>query len=287
MLRSHVVAALVGYCFVPTLASAETRVSSHERTRRGPPVTGQGLALGALTKGTRLDSVALSLRSGPADTRVAATLRISTSLAQQDAGLELAVPAGAQVTFLAITMDGERRIAHTEEADEARQSYQNIVDGIPEDPALLELTASSDVTDQLRLRVFPLRRGKPATIEVIMTVPQATRFVVDPGKRAIPRVDIDVDGKRSSLGTVASRRALALPEPVPGALPAEAEDRVTAARALFIDTPPVRDLDDDPEVLNPERLGRGAMRGPRLVRRDRGAFRISEDCLKNALCGDE
>lgn len=296
MLRSQLVAALVGYCFVPTLASAETRVSSHERARGGPAVTGQGLALQTTTAGTRLESVSLSLRSGPADTRVAATLRVSTSVTEQDAGLELAVPAGAQVTFLAITMDGERRIAHSEEVEDARQTYDNIVHGIVvEDPALLELTESSETTDKLSLRVFPLRRGKPAKIELIMTVPQATTFVVDPGKRAIPRVDVEVDGRRSSFGTVASRRALRLPEPVPGALPAETEDRVTAQRALFIDTPPVRDADDDDDgdQLDAERLGPGP--GPRRVRalsqmqrrEPRGAVRISEDCLRNAICGEE
>ena len=42
-----------------------------------------------------------------------------------------------------------------------------------------------------------------------------------------------MDGRRNALGTVASRRAVSLPEPVPGALPAEAEDKVTAERALF------------------------------------------------------
>lgn len=283
MLRSPVVAALVGYCFVPTLASAETRGSSHDRVRAAPVPAGQGLALGTLTRGTRLDSLALSLRSGPADTRVAATLTLSTTLAEQDAGLELAVPAGAQVTFLAITMDGERRIAHTEDAEQARQTYQDIVDGIePQDPALLELRESSDTTDQLRLRVFPLQRGKPAKVELIMTVPQAAQFVVDPGKRAIPRVAVEVDGQKRAFGSVATRRAFALPEAVPGALPVEAADRVTAARALFIDLPPAPEVSEDedlPEVFRPERVGR--------ARAERGAVRISEDCLRNALCGVE
>jgi hypothetical protein len=285
MLRSQLVAALVGYCFVPTLASAETRVSSHERARAAPPVTGQGLALGTLTNGTRLDKVAISLRSGPADTRVAATLQLSTSLAEQDAGLELAVPAGAQVTYLAITMGGERRIAHTEQVEEARQAYDDIVHGIERrDPALLELTDSTETTDTLSLRVFPLVKGKPAKIELIMTVPQATKFVVDPGKRAIPRVDVEVDGRRSSFGTLAGRRAVALPEPVPGALPAEAADRVTSGRALFIDLPPARDLDEDAsaeEVFSPERLAAEARRERRRE------FKISEDCLRSALCGAE
>jgi len=255
MLRSLAVAALV----VPCLASAETRGSSHDRVRAAPNVTGQGLALGALTTGTRLDRVALDLRSGPADTRVAATLVLSTSLAEQDAGLELAVPAGAQVTFLATTMGGERRIAHTADVEQARETYQDIVDGIePEDPALLELTESSETIDRLRLRVFPLQRGKPVTIELIMTVPQTPRFVVDPGKRAIPRVDVTVDGRRSAFGKLAAKRALALPEPVPGALPAEATDRVTARRALFIDLPPRPELgfEDEEELFRPERLGR-------------------------------
>jgi hypothetical protein len=247
------------------------------------PAAGQGLALGSLTRGTRLDNLSVSLRSGPADTRVAATLTLATSLAEQDAGLELDLPAGAQVTFLAITMGGERRIAHHADAEDARETYQNIVDGIEhQDPALLELVESNDATDKLRLRVFPLVRGKPAKVELIMTVPQTTRFVVDPGKRSIPRVEIEADGKYSSYRGLAIRRAVALPEAVPGALPAEVDDKVTADRALFIDLPPRPEVPDEEEeeVFRPERLGRAAAQ----ARRARGAFRVSEDCLRNALC---
>lgn len=255
------------------LASAETRVALRDGHHPPPRVApGTGLTFGETNQGTRLDRVEVSMRSGPADVRVTTTLTLSATVRDHDGALTFEVPAGAQVTFLGVTMNGERRIAHLEEASEAQQSYEDIVQGI-EDPALLELVSSTDETDKLNLRLFPMQRGKPARVEIIMTLPHAPRFVIDPGKRAIPRVDVDIDGARTAWSGVSSARAVKLPEvATPGELPVETDERISQSQSLFIDRPPV----------TIER----ARRTPPMRSRPRGAFRISRACLENPLAPD-
>jgi hypothetical protein len=260
------------------LAAAETRVAlrdgHHRPPREAPP--GAGLRFGETNQGTRLDRVAVSMRTGPADVRVTTLLTLSATVRDHDAGLTFEVPAGAQVTFLGVTMNGERRIAHLESATDARETYEEIVQGI-EDPALLELVSSTDETDTLNLRVFPLQKGKSARVEIIMTLPHARRFVIDPGKRAIPRVDVEVDGARTAWSGVASARAVKLPAiAAPGELPVETDERIGQFQSLFIDRPPVR-ADRDRDRIR---------RTPELRTRPRGAFRISRACLENPIARD-
>lgn len=215
------------------------------------------------------------MRTGPADVRVTTTLTLSATVRDHDAALTFDVPAGAQVTFLGVTLNGERRIAHLESAAEAQATYEDIVQGI-EDPALLELVSSTDELDRLNLRLFPMQRGKPARVEIIMTLPHAKRFVIDPGKRSIPRVDVDVDGARTAWSGVASARSVKLPATAaPGELPVEAEERITSSQSLFIDRPPV-------EI---EQVTARSLPTP-VTTRPRGAFRISKACLENPIAPD-
>lgn len=261
------------------LAAAETRVATREGHYPRPRVEpGAGLAFGATNEGTRLDRVELAMRTGPADVRLTATLTLSSAVRDHDAALTFDVPTGAQVTFLGVTMNGERRIAHLEPASEARETYEEIVQGI-EDPALLELVKSTDETDTLNLRVFPLQKGKTARVEIIMTLPHARRpaFVIDPGKRAIPRVDVEVDGVRSGWSGVASERAVKLPAvAAPGELPVETDERIGPLQSLFIDRPPVTSAREVERVR----------RTPPIRTRPRGAFRISKACLDNPIARD-
>jgi hypothetical protein len=259
------------------LAAAETRVATRDghypRAREKP---GAGLAFGETNQGTRLDRVEVSMRTGPADVRVTTTLTLSALVRDHDAGLTFDVPAGAQVTFLGVTMNGERRIAHLESASDARETYEEIVQGI-EDPALLEVVESTDETDTLNLRVFPLQKGKTARIEIIMTLPHAPRFVIDPGKRAIPRVDVEVDGARTGWSGVASARAVKLPAvSAAGELPVQTDERIDQSQSLFIDRPPVT------SARELERI----RRTPPIRTRPRGAFRISKACLENPIARD-
>jgi hypothetical protein len=147
--------------------------------------------------------------------RTTARFTVSTSRTNQDAWVVFDVPAGAQVSYLALAIGGEHRIAHATDVEQATSAYTNIVAGT-EDPAVLEATGDG----RLRLRVFPLTRGKPVRVELIMA---------PAGGRAVDHVDRET--------------------------------------SLFIGQPPVPELPSEP---------------PRRVP-PRGAFKITEECLRNAI----
>ena len=180
-----------------------------------PAVAGHGarsaLHVDATSPSTSVSGVEISARGD----RTTARFTVSTSRTNQDAWVVFDVPTGAEVSYLALTVDGQHRIARATDAITATTTYTNIVAGT-EDPAVLE-----DAGDgRLRLRVFPLGRGKPVRVELIMA---------PVGERAVDHVDRET--------------------------------------SLFIGQPPLPELPPEP---------------PRPVTR-RGAFRISEECLRNAI----
>ncbi len=271
MLRSL---ALVALLVAP--AVAETRVRTSHQRERGRP-SASTLRFGTATPTTQIERLSLSVRGS----RATAILTLSTkSRVAQDASIELDVPAGAEVSFLAVTLGGQRRIAQLVNAVDARAGYEAIVSERI-DPALLEWIDSTPTTDRLRLSVYPLTRAAVADVEIILTLPGAASLVLDPGpgvnpgpfisgpgQRVIPRIEIDVDGRklRQSLAR-AVRIPLAIEAPAESPTPVAHVDRDTA---LFLDEPlPVEEVE-----LVVER-----------PRRDppRGAFIISEECKTNAL----
>lgn len=253
MLRAiALVAALSAPAFAET--SVDVGFGHHERT--AAPRTASALRFGATTKGTRLEAVSVKARG----LRATAMLTLSsTSKDGQDAALEFEVPLGTQVTYLGLTMGGERRIAHLESSAAAAAEYERIVEG-DIDPVLLEWTSSTETTDKLRLRVFPLVRGKPAKLEVIMTLPPAASLVIDPGRQRIAslprpvRIALDDDAARTVLDGVDADRSLFIAEPFLGA-----------------------------DALERARRSELVRRQEQRDERPRGAIRIAQECLNNPL----
>ncbi len=247
--------ALVAALSAPVIA--ETRIDvgfGHEERASTPRGTG-ALAFGEITKGTHLDAVSVELRG----LRATMKLTLSSTVKDgQDAALELAVPIGTQVTYLGLTIGDDRRIAHLETATDASAQYEQIVEGNV-DPALIEWMDSTATTDKLRLRVFPLTRGKPAKIEVIMTLPPAASFVMDPG--------------RHRIANLPGPRRFALAE---GAVAPTELESVDRDRSLFIADPVLDGADL-------ERAGRREQvrRQQAGKERPRGAIRIAQECLNN------
>lgn len=246
-------------------ASAETRVrGSHDRER---PPAGSTLGFGSASPGARLDRVSLSVRGS----RATAVLTLSTTASTpKDTSLLVDVPAGAEVTYLGLRLAGTRRIAQLANAASAHATYAEIVED-KIDPALLEWVESTETTDRLRLRVYPLVRGKTAEVELIMTLPPSTSLVLDPGTRTIGRVELDIDGRQLATKLTSPRRIPLVPEALGEA--AQGAPHVDRQTSLFIDMPfdrPTR-----------EELVRAAVqerRGP-----PRGAIKIAKECLDNPL----
>jgi len=258
------------------VARAESRViTGHHREPAEPADGGMYFGFAKTSAGVRVDNLALSLKTGPADMRATATFTVATSRrGLNDAAIEIDVPHGAQVTYLKMVTGGAPRIAHLVEAEMASMSYANIVDpGAGDDPAVLEWVGTSTTSDRVRLRIYPLERGKPSNIEVIFTAPLEPQLVVAAG--TIPRVTVEIDGARSSWGDRATPMALRLPAP-PQAFAAPAEyAHVSTEQSLFIDQPVV-----DHEIERSTPLPQ-----PRpLIRR--APIRISRACLDNPLASD-
>jgi hypothetical protein len=243
--------ALVAALSSPVFAETSVDVG-HDRPE---PRRAAALAFGDISKGTHLDAVSVELRG----LRATAKLTLSsTTRDPQDASLEFEVPVGTQVTYLGLAIGSERRIAHLETSAVATEQYARIVDG-EVDPALIEWVASTASTDKLRLRVFPLTRGKPAKVEVIMTLPPAASIVIDPGRHRIANLP---RARRLALGQETA---------------APSELAVDRARSLFIAEPWMNDFE-----LESARE-RAVLRREQEARRNRGAIRIAQECLDNPL----
>jgi hypothetical protein len=250
--------AIVAALSAPAIAETRIDVGPPHGERPTPKPRGGGsVTFGKITKGTHLDAVSVELRG----LRATAHLRLSSTVKDgQDAALELEVPSGTQVTYLGLTIGGDRRIAHFESSAAAREEYERIVEG-DVDPALIEMLGTNGTTDKLRLRVFPLTRGKPAKVEVIMTLPPSESIVIDPGRHRVANLP---RAKRLSLG-------------LSDAEPAEL-DRVDGERSLFIAEPFLNGA-----ALELAQRREAVRRQQERGERPRGAIRIAAECLDNPL----
>ena len=250
---------LVAALSAPALAETRIDVGLGHKERHTAPPRGGSVAFGTITKGTHLDAVSVELRG----LRATAHLTLSSTVKDgQDAALEFEVPSGTQVTYLGLTIGDDRRIAHLETAADAAMQYERIVEGSV-DPALIEWMESTATTDKLRLRVFPLTRGKPAKVELIMTLPPSDSVVIDPGRQRVANLP---RAKRLMLGLA-------------DAEPAELE-HVNSYQSLFIAEPFLNGAELEraqrrEQVRRQQERPRGA--------RPRGAIRIAQECLDNPL----
>ncbi|HEX5061683.1 MAG TPA: AgmX/PglI C-terminal domain-containing protein [Kofleriaceae bacterium] len=120
------------------------------------------------------------------ETAVTAKLRFNIATKSREA-LTIRVPieltSGTAVTGFRYGIGGEPTIeAITRSADDALMTFNRIVER-QKDPALLRLVKRKEKRDMLELAVYPVTRGMPASVEIDLTLPQATRLVLDSGPR--------------------------------------------------------------------------------------------------------
>ena len=109
------------------------------------------------TSGAHVDRFHVRVDHG----RALLTLVVSGTPTTRVGTLTLGVPRGAKATDLVVTIGESRSIATFVERTQAHEQFSSIVQA-KHDPALLEQLTS----DTLRLHVFPLAKGKPATVEI-------------------------------------------------------------------------------------------------------------------------
>jgi hypothetical protein len=164
-------------------AHAETRVSVRWGKSTEPHQPSALVRLHGVDDAT-VDRVAATIHSDAKCVYATLTFRISTR--HRDARairVPIELSNGTFVTGMAYSLGGEPAInAITRDAAYALSSFTTIVQR-EQDPALLRRTMHDFNRDMFELAVFPITRGMPAVVTVEMTLPPASRLVLDPGPR--------------------------------------------------------------------------------------------------------
>lgn len=178
----------------------------------------------------KLDRVKLAIHERDATL----TLSLSTkALSRRELVTTLDVPTGARVTGLAVTIGGQRFDGAALASSTASARYHDIVDR-KSDPALLEHTESTRRHDRLTLRVFPVMKTTPATVEVRFSLPDGTTTLdLDPGAQTIGKVELDIGGRAQALANLGAPRSLELPAFAPRDEAGEQVPHVTSFVSLF------------------------------------------------------
>lgn len=194
------------------LTSGALASAASANTHRRATVPDEPLAF-AFGEADRLDvkQATLALTTDGGELRGELKLLLSTTdPARDDRSIMLAVPRGTEIRTLAVTIDEERLTAVMATADGARRAYENTVDRMT-DPALLELVNTRGDQTWLRLRVFPVTPGSPATIRIGLGVPRATQLALHPGYGIVDNVVLSVDDERLERFEVAERFVVDVP----------------------------------------------------------------------------
>jgi hypothetical protein len=179
----------------------------------------------ALVSVAHADDDVRSLRIGEVDHATVASTRLLidgrhatltltlTSRAREghEIGLAIDVPHGGAVTAMAMVQGSERTDAVWKAPGIASDAYANIVHHV-EDPALLESAGGDRTHDHLRLRVFPVAKVAPVTIELVLELPQSDALEIEPIDTDLPRVEITAGDTHTVWRHVRSARRIALPE---------------------------------------------------------------------------
>jgi hypothetical protein len=244
------------------------------------------LVLACLAGTARGDDDVRSLRIGDvedatiADARLAIdgrhatlTLVLKTRAREgHEIGLGIDVPHGGAVTGMAMVQGRERTDATWLSPSRAHDEYTQIVEKVV-DPALLEYVGGSPSHDHLSLRVYPISKVAPMTVELALELPQSDALEIEPVDGELPRLEVTVGTTHSVWRHVRAARRIALPE---GA--AHGYDpllvRVDGHRSLYAEPHPVT-LAGMPVAAPP---------GLRSAREIRAVVRAGAASL--AACGD-
>ncbi len=158
-----------------------------------------------------IDRADLSLAIDSAELRGTLRLVVSTSDPESaDRSILIAVPRGTKVGSLAVTIDEELLEGVIAYAAAARSSYENTVERMT-DPALLEWVRATPRQTWMRLRVFPVRPGHPATIRLGLAMPRTTEIAIDGTGTHIGVTTLSVDDEVVEWHELDARFALAVP----------------------------------------------------------------------------
>lgn len=94
-------------------------------------------------------------------------------------------------------------------ATEARALYDDLVNG-QRDPALLTWRDRDETSDRVALEVFPIGRGSPGVVEIGFELPRTSRVVLDPDGQLVDRVELVVNGRRTSKAWVSAELPIAM-----------------------------------------------------------------------------
>lgn len=225
-----------------SIAHADTRVSvrAAEANAEDSPAL---VRLPGLPSHARIEELSLDVRSQVASVRATLRLRVSTKRREPvDLRVPIELATGTAVTGMSYALGGEPAImAGLHDAHAARAVYERIV-ARRFDPALLRVVDTVATHDVLELAVFPVTRGVPATVTIEMTLPRATRLVLDPGRTKLARVQVTIDDVAHAWDPGEAPRSFALPGPrlpeIWMTVDSREEQHVDVARALFAgDTP--------------------------------------------------
>ncbi len=159
-----------------------------------------------------IDRADLSLATDGAQLRGTLRLVVSTSDPERaDRSILIAVPRGTKVDSLAVTIDEERLDGVIAYATAARSAYENTVERMT-DPALLEWVRATPGQTWMRLRVFPVRPGHPATLRLGLAMPRTTEVSIDGSGTRIGVTTLSVDDDVVEWHELDARFALAVPE---------------------------------------------------------------------------
>ncbi len=184
--------------------------TTYRREARAPVEENNAFAFGHATK-LSIERADLSITTD--DTGARGSLRIVLATwdeRTEDRSILFAVPDGIEIDKLTLDLAGQRLVGTVTDARTARAEYEQTVRTL-KDPALLEWVSSSTQTTSLRLRVFPITAGTPATIELGFTLPRGASIAIDPGAFRIGHASIYVDGHARSTDQLHERLELAFP----------------------------------------------------------------------------
>lgn len=229
---------------------------------------GPSLRIGAAMDAT-VSNVQLAIDGRSAILTLTLTTRVR---AAHELTVGLDIPHGGAVIGMAMIQAGVRTDASWKAPGMARDEYDDVVRQVV-DPALLESVGGTRQHDQLRLRVFPVAKVAPVTIELVLELPEGEALELEPVGGELPRVEVTAGGTHAIWRHVRAARSIELPageghgyDPL--------RVRVDAHRSLYA----------EPQAASPAGVFAAAPPGLRSARQVREVIRAGAASL--AACGD-
>ena len=212
-------------------AYADTHVTVQSSSTEVVP---GAFVIGAPTELAIVDHATLAITTTGGEVVARLTIDLSTSVQNwRDVATSLTLPRGTRVHGMALTLGGERSVAEALGTGDALVNYEGRI-RYKNDPALLEHVDTTSDVEKLSLRVYPLSKATPATVEIEMVLPAITSLALDTKQRSIAKAEVVIDGKVSSRGELAAARTIEIPFAT-GTAPTRTTKAVGTHVSLFAD----------------------------------------------------